>query len=83
MKAMKAVLAALLAVALVAIWSGGADATGSKGKAKPRATHMSKAKAAKPKPFDENAYYERVLRFVPFGTAAWWRQLEAENAHQD
>ena len=30
--------------------------------------------------FDETQYYEHDSRKIPFGTAAWWRQLEIEGS---
>ncbi len=83
MKGFKGLAAALMAVTLVAGQPAHAEAD-SNAKAKHKlerkqATANGRAhRHAKPKPFDENEYYERVLRFIPFGTSAWWRQLQDE-----
>jgi hypothetical protein len=54
----------------------------SKRKLERKEAPASRHRQAKPRPFDEDEYYERVFGFIPFGTAAWWRQMQDECANQ-
>ena len=78
---MRKILAGLLSAAFVLGFAGAADA-----KAKKKYRHYNyyspSAIAERQRhasTFDETQYYERDSRKIPFGTAAWWRQLELEN----
>jgi len=74
---LKSILAALVAASLVAGWGG--EVAAAKVKKGPKSQATAKVHGQrKAKPFDEHAYYERLLVAIPFGTAAWWRQHQEE-----
>ena len=81
---MRKILTGLLSLALV---FGVATAADAKSKKKRQASHnqshyYSPATVAerqrRASSFDETQYYEVDSRRLPFGTAAWWRQLQQE-----
>jgi hypothetical protein len=77
---MRKILAGLLAAAFVFGIAGAADA---KTKKKYYNYYSPSAIAERQRhasTFDETQYYERDSRKIPFGTAAWWRQLDLENS---
>jgi hypothetical protein len=83
---MRRVLAGLLALAFVFGTANTADAKTKKNK---RQAYHSSAHSYSPatvaerqrhaKTFDETQYHEVDSRRLPFGSAAWWRQLQQEN----
>jgi hypothetical protein len=82
---MRSVLTGLLSLALVFGTAAAADAKTKKHK---RQAYHSSAQYYSPatvaerqrnaKTFDETQYYEVDTRRLPFGSAAWWRQLQQE-----
>ena len=74
---MKAILAALVAASLAVSFGGEIAAAKAKKGSKPP-TKSKLYRQSKPKPFDEHGYYERLLKAIRFGTAAWWRQQQEE-----
>jgi hypothetical protein len=76
---MRIILAGLLSAAFVFAIAGTADA---KTKKKYYNYYSPSAIAERQRhasTFDETQYYERDSRKIPFGTAAWWRQMDLEN----
>ena len=83
---MRSILTGFLALALAFGVAGTADA-GQK-KKKPQQASSIRSQYYSPSvvaerqrnasTFDETQYYEHDSRKIPFGTAAWWRQLEIE-----
>jgi hypothetical protein len=81
---MRKILTGLLSLALV---FGVATAADAKSKKKRQVSHSqahyySPAAVAerqrRASSFDETQYYEVDSKRLPFGTAAWWRQLQQE-----
>jgi hypothetical protein len=81
---MRSILASLVSLALV---FGAATAADAKSKKKRQVYHSqsqyySPAAVAerqrRASTFDETQYYEVDSRRLPFGTAAWWRQIQQE-----
>jgi hypothetical protein len=82
---MRSILTGLLAFALVFAAAGAADA---KSKKKTQQASQSRSHYYSPSvvadrqrnagTFDETQYYEVDSRRLPFGSAAWWRQIQQE-----
>lgn len=82
---MRNILTGLLSLALV---FGAATTADAKSKKK-RQAYQSQANSYSPaavaerqrraSTFDETQYYEVDSRRLPFGSAAWWRQIQQEN----
>jgi opacity protein-like surface antigen len=82
---MRSILTVLVSLAVV---FGAATAADAKSKKKRQVSHSqshsySPATVAerqrRASTFDETQYYEVDSRRLPFGSAAWWRQLQQEN----
>jgi hypothetical protein len=84
---MRSILTGLLAVALTFGVAASADA-GQKKKKPPQASNSRSQyyspsvvaeRQRKASTFDETQYYEVDSRKLPFGSAAWWRQMQQES----
>ena len=81
---MRSILTCLLSLALV-LAAGTADAKPKKKKpqaSQSRSHYYSPSEVAdrqrNASTFDETQYYEVDSRRLPFGSAAWWRQIQQE-----
>lgn len=84
---MKKVAVALFAVLLAAGPAGAADERGAeKRKAAERQYNHGPAAIAERQrhksTFDETQYFERLSEKIPFGSDAWWRQKQMEDANE-
>jgi hypothetical protein len=82
---MRSILTGLLSFALVFAAAGTADAKSKKKKEQAsysRSQYYSPSVVAdrqrNARTFDETQYYEVDSRRLPFGSAAWWRQIQQE-----
>jgi len=84
---MRKITVALLAAMLATGPAIATDAAGTK-KRKAEDRHYSPSPSAiaerqkHKRTFDETQYYERLSEKIPFGTDAWWRQKQTEDANE-
>lgn len=82
---MRKITVALLAAMLATGPAIGTDAAGTKKRKAADESRSPSAIAERQKhkrTFDETQYYERLSEKIPFGTDAWWRQKQIEDANE-